>query len=117
MPRREYPRTERLNQLLREIMAEALEHVDDDRIANVTITDVDVDAELSRAIVYFDPLDEEADDDVLEAFAEHEWQLKRAIGQEARIRKTPRLEFHPDLTLRSADRIVSILDGLEIPEE
>ena len=44
------------------MIAEELVRIDDDRLAFVTITAVDVDNELNRAIVYFDSLaDEEAD--------------------------------------------------------
>ena len=54
------PRTVRLGELLREVVAEELERVDDPRLELVSITTVDVDADLNRAIVYFDSLAGEA---------------------------------------------------------
>ena len=67
---RQVPRTARLNELLREIVAEELERIDDERLELVTVTDVDVDADLNRAMVCFDSLAGEAGDaDVLEALA------------------------------------------------
>ncbi len=48
---RDYPRTARLNELLREILAEELERVDDERLTLLTIISVDVDADLRKAIV------------------------------------------------------------------
>ena len=49
-----YPRTARLNESLREVIAEELTRIDDERLDLVTITSIDVDPEMNRAIVYFD---------------------------------------------------------------
>ena len=57
-----YPRSARLNETLREVIAEELVRIDDERLAFVTITAIDVDNELNRAIVYFDSLDGEDGD-------------------------------------------------------
>ena len=50
------PASARLNETLREIIAEELVRIDDERLEFVTITKIDVDNELNRAIVYFDSL-------------------------------------------------------------
>ena len=72
-----YPRTARLNELLREIVAEELERIGDDRLELVAVTSVVVEPDLRRAVVYFDTLaGADADDDVLEA-------LRRAPGPAA----------------------------------
>ena len=50
-------------------MAEELERIDDERLELVSVTAVDVDADLNRAIVYYDSLAGEAGDaEILEAF-------------------------------------------------
>jgi ribosome-binding factor A len=104
------PRTARLNELLREVIAEELERIDDDRLLRVTVTTVDVDADLNRAIVYYDALaGESADDAVLDAFGAHRVRLQAAIGRQVRARKTPVLQFRPDDVIRSAERIDRIL--------
>ena len=51
-----YPRTARLNNSLREVIAEELTRIDDERLSLVTITAIDVDPEMNRAIVFFDSL-------------------------------------------------------------
>ena len=62
-----YPRSARLNETLREVIAEELVRIDDERLALVTITNIDVDNELNRAIVHFDSLQgEEGDASILE---------------------------------------------------
>ena len=108
------PRTARLGQVLREIVAEELERIDDERLEHVHVTAVDVDADLNRAIVYYDSLTGEAGDpDVLEAFAALRVRLQAAVGRQLHARKTPILEFRPDDVLRSAERIDSILRDLD----
>ena len=54
-PRGKGPRTARLGELLREIVAEELERIDDQRLELVSITSVEVDADLNRAIVSTTP--------------------------------------------------------------
>ena len=107
---RDYPRTARLNQLFHEILAEELEKVDDDRLGLVTVMAVQCDADLGQAIVYYDTLGGEDDDeDVLEALAEHRHQLQGAIGRQTRVKRTPTLVFKPDHVARDAARIEDLL--------
>jgi ribosome-binding factor A len=107
---RQAPRTARLNQLLREVVAEELSRIDDERLELVSVTQIDVDADLNRAIVYFDSLAGVTGDPVvLEALSEHRWRLQSAIGRQIHARKTPVLQFEPDDVIRSAERIEEIL--------
>jgi ribosome-binding factor A len=115
---REYPRTARLNQLLQEIIADELERIDDDRLEMVTIMSVEVDADLNRALVYFDSLEGEAGDEpVLAALGELRGRLQAAINAQARMRRTPELVFRPDEVLRGANRVDDILRGIDHPDE
>jgi len=112
---RQYPRTARLNELLREILGEELERLDDDRLELLTITAVDIEGDLRRAVVFYDSLQgEEGDAEVLEALGELRWRLQAAIGRQARIKHTPELSFAPDPAVRAGARIESLL--AEIPE-
>ncbi len=107
------PRTARLNELVREILGEQLERIGDERLEMVSITAVDVDADLNRGIVYFDSLaGADGDEEVLEAFAELRVRLQGALGRQMRARKTPILDFRPDEVLRSAERIDDLLRSL-----
>ena len=105
-----YPRSARLNETLREIIAEELVRIDDERLEFVTVTKIDVDNELNRAIVYYDSLSgEEGDPVTLEALGQHRVRLQAAIARQIRTKKTPILEFRPDDVIRSAERIDEIL--------
>lgn len=105
-----YPREARLNQSLRQVIAEELVALDDEHLDLVTITSIDVDAEMNRAIVFFDSLrGEEADAEILEALARHRVRLQSSVARQIRSKKTPILEFRPDEVIRSAERIERIL--------
>ncbi len=113
-PSRDYPRTARLNSLVREIVAEEIERIDDDRLQAVSVTSVVVDADMSRAAVYFDHGgDEEALSEIEAAFAELRPRLQSAVGRQAKIKRTPELRFEADKVLRSALRIEDVLRGLQ----
>jgi ribosome-binding factor A len=110
---RGYERTDRLGELLREIVAEQFETIDDDRLAMVTITNVDVDRELERARVFYTCLDtNEREPAVIEALAEHRGRIKKAIGAQAHVRRVPQLVFVPDDAIRDAERIEQIIREL-----
>jgi len=109
-----YPRTARLNELLREIIAEQVERLDDDRLQLVAITQVVVDRDLHQAIVYFDTLDTDSDDEVTEALNECRVKLQGAIGRQTRLKRTPHLVFSPDDVERGAERIEGIIRGFDL---
>jgi ribosome-binding factor A len=106
---RDYPRTARLNELLRQIIAESLERIDDDRLQLVTVISVDVDSDLHRALVYVSTLDPSTDDAVLEALAEVRVRVQGAVARQARLKRTPEVVFRIDDVLRSAARIDDLL--------
>src|SRR6056297_4164172 len=107
---RRYPRSARVSTTLQEIGAEELVRIDDERLSFVSVTEIDVDPELNRAIVYFDSLHgEDGDEEILEALAEHRVRLQSAIAKQIRAKKTPILDFCFDQVIRSAERIDDIL--------
>ena len=105
-----YPREARISETVREVVAEELLRIDDDRLAFVSITAIDVDAEMNRGIVYFDSLQgPEGDAGILAAFSHYRKQLQSAIATQVHARRTPVLEFRPDDAIRAAARIDEVL--------
>lgn len=105
-----YPRTARLSESLREVIADELIRIDDERLSLVAITSIDVDPEMNRAIVFYDSLaGEEGDEEIGEALAEHRVRIQASVGRQVRAKKTPILTFRPDVSLRAAERIEEIL--------
>ena len=113
---RGYDRADRLNELLVRILAEEVERIDDDRLGFLTVTAVETDRDLSMARVFVTS-DIDDDDELLEALLELRPRLPRAIGDQARLRRVPPLDFVVDDTVRSADRIEEILRGLAPSDE
>lgn len=108
--RRGFPRSARLGPLLKEIIAEELELIEDPRLELATVMNVRVDNELEKAVVTVAGPAEV--DELLEALAEHSGRLRSAIGSQARLRRLPRLEFVPDTVGHQAQRVEEILRGL-----
>jgi ribosome-binding factor A len=105
-----YPRSARVGETLREIIADELVRIDDERLEFVTVTGIEVDDELNRAHVFFDSLEgEDGDAEIIEALSRHRIRLQAAIASQIRAKKTPILDFRPDVALRSAERIDDIL--------
>ena len=100
------------------MLADELVRIDDERLAFVTVTRIDVDPEMNRAVVYYDSLaGEEGDADILAAFADHRIRLQGSIGRQVRAKKTPILSFRPDDVIRSAERIERILKDNPSPRQ
>jgi ribosome-binding factor A len=106
VPRR-YPRSARVNEVLREILAEELERMSDadDRLGLLTVTAVQCDPDLRHARVLFSSLgDAEA-----ERLEEIRIRLQATISRQVHMRRTPLLSFHPDPAVAAGNRIDDIL--------
>ncbi len=112
-----FERTDRVGELVREIVATELERIDDDRLFPVAVTGVEVDRELVRAVVYYDVLDDEDAAEAEEALEANRHRLQRALASQSRLRRTPTLEFAVDPSIGAANRIDAILEGLGMGDE
>lgn len=107
---REYPRTARVNEVIREIVAEALEGMadEDERLDLVTVTGVKTEPDLRHATVFYSARHEGAP----EALEDHRVKLQSAIGRQARLKRTPQLAFLEDPGVATGWRIEGILREL-----
>ena len=112
--RRGFERGDRLGELLREILADELARIDDDRLAFVTVTGVEVDRDLAYADVYFSTVDLDHDREaaVVEVLGRHRRRLQSAVGRQAHVRRVPNLRFHPDEGMHAGARVEEILRSL-----
>ena len=113
---RKYPRTMRINEVVRESLAEELERLSDPRLEMVTITGVEVAPDLRTANVYFAALDRPLEEvhAALAAAASH---LQSAIGHQVRMKYVPKLVFHPDHGIAQGERVEAILREIHRREE
>ncbi|MDP8992181.1 MAG: 30S ribosome-binding factor RbfA, partial [Actinomycetota bacterium] len=84
---------------------------DDDRLGLLTVTHVEVEADLRRATVLLSSLDEDAE----AALQEHRPRLQAALGRQLRLRRTPQLSFGADPAVESGRQVEEILRGLARP--
>jgi ribosome-binding factor A len=111
-----FPRTARVSELVREILGDELERIDDDRLELVTVTHVSVDPDLRHATVEISSLGE-AEDTALEALAEHRVRLQAAIARQARMKRTPELQFRIDAVIDYGARIERLLAEHPLPDD
>ena len=114
-----YARTARVNEVLRQVLADQLERMEDldDRLGMLTITAVQCDPDLRHATVLLSSLTEEEE----HALAAVRVRLQSAISHEVRLKRTPQLRFAADPAVAAGQRIEDILRGLperppEVPE-
>ena len=112
------PRMRKVNELLREVIAEETAQLKDPRIGFLTITGVDTAPNLRTARVYYSVI---GDDDEHKATAAGlESAAKRfqaAIGSQTRLKYTPVLEFRLDPSIEGGFRIDDLLHSLEEERE
>jgi ribosome-binding factor A len=111
---RDFPRTARLNHLVQEIVAEEIERLDDDRLGFFTVVGVEVEPDMRHAVVWYTTIaDPDGQADLEAALDEHRVRLQGAIGRQARLKRTPALEFRPDMVIGQAERVDDILRDLD----
>ncbi|MEO5678437.1 MAG: ribosome-binding factor A [Acidimicrobiales bacterium] len=107
---RGYKRTDRLNELLREVVAEELERIGDDddrRLRLVTITGVATVADLAVATVYYATLGDEAE--TAAGLESQRHRLQRAVASQVRARRTPILSFRADPGILAGRQVDALL--------
>jgi ribosome-binding factor A len=102
-----FPRALRVNEVLRQIVAEELERLADadERLRLVTVTSVDTAADLRNATVYLNTMSSEQE----EALEERRTQIQRHVGRQVTMKRTPRLRFAADPAVASGARVEEVL--------
>jgi ribosome-binding factor A len=106
-------RMRRVDEAIREVLSEALgsSGLKDPRIGFVTVTDVKTSSDLRQARVYVTVLgDEEKRRQSLAGLQSAHGVLQRRVARQLRMKRTPTLEFHYDLTTDRAMRMEELLD-------
>ncbi len=130
-PPRRYPRMARVNEVVRETIGDELERLSDPRLGLVTVTGVDVTADLRQATVYYsalgradkrgtgvvpelEPEQRVATQAALEAAAPH---VRASLGRQVRLKYTPEITFREDPAIEAGNRIESIIRDLHLGDE
>jgi ribosome-binding factor A len=109
----------RVNALVRRKLTQLLfEESNDPRLTEVTITDVSVNRDTSRAEVYYSIIGTSEDIDEIQGVLENAagW-LRAKLAPTLRLRNVPQLVFVYDPSLAHGDRIDALLHELANEEE
>jgi ribosome-binding factor A len=117
-----------VNEVVREVIAGEIEKLSDPRLGLVTITGVDVSADLRHASVYYSALGQTgrpgggvtvpttstdetraATNDALRSAAPH---VRAALGRQVRMKYVPELVFREDPSIATGERVEEIIRRL-----
>jgi ribosome-binding factor A len=106
-------RMRRVNEAIRETLAEALVDLKDPRIGFVTVTGVETSADLRHARVYVSVLGSERKRErTLAGLASAHGVLQAQLATELRLKRTPQLAFEYDPTVERGVRMSQLIDEL-----
>jgi ribosome-binding factor A len=106
---RPYPRRARVNEVVREVLADEIERLSDPRLGLVTVTAASFNPDLRHATVYYSALTAEHAGEALRAAAPH---LRAALGRQVRLKYLPELHFEEDPAIAAGARVEEILRNL-----
>ncbi len=107
-----FSRMERVNSIVKQVLAEEVEELKDPRLEMVTVTGVEVQPNLRNATVFFSTLDLDQAEEAGKALVASAPRLRRAIGLEVRLKYVPELRFELDAGIATGSRIERLLASL-----
>ncbi|MCZ7533381.1 MAG: 30S ribosome-binding factor RbfA [Acidimicrobiia bacterium] len=113
MARQNSPRMRKVNELVREIVAESVLDLKDPRIGFLTITGAETSPDLRHAIVYYSVLgSDDEKKETADALVSATPRLQREIGSQSKLRYTPKLEFRVDPAIDEGLKINQMVKDL-----
>jgi ribosome-binding factor A len=112
---RQFPRAARVNEVLRQTLAETIERMadTDDRLMLLTVTAVTSDPELRHATVLFASLN----DNAREGLADVRLRLQATLAAQVRLKRTPQLAFAIDPAVATGSRVEEILRDIRVGDD
>ena len=110
---RRYPRTVRINEIVREVLADEVKRLSDPLLGFITVTGAEVSPDLRHATVYysvFGPVEaHEATVAALRSAAPH---MRAVLGSQVRMKYSPELTFTEDPAIQHGERVDQIIREL-----
>lgn len=118
MARQTSQRMRKVNELVREIVAEAVLDLKDPRIGFLTITGAEASPDLRHAVVFYSVLGtDEEKKGTAAALSSATPRLQHAIGSQSKLRYTPKLEFKVDTAIDEGIKISEMLKDLDLESQ
>jgi ribosome-binding factor A len=110
---RRYPRTARINEVVREVLADEVERLSDPRLGFVTVTGAEVSPDLRQATVYYSVFGPaEAHETTVAALRSAAPHLRTELGSQVRMKYLPELTFKEDPAIEQGERVEQIIREL-----
>jgi ribosome-binding factor A len=111
-------RMRRVNESVRQVLAEALPELKDPRIGLVTVTGVDTAPDLRHAVVYVSVLgSEKKRAATLRGLEAAHGVLQSRLARQLRMKRTPQLTFEYDPSVERGVRMSRLIDELAAEDE
>jgi ribosome-binding factor A len=112
VPPRRFPRAARINEVLRQVLADEIQRLvdSDERLTLLTITAVETDRDLRHAKLFFSRLGPVE----IEALEDARVRLQATVARQVRLKWTPLLSFAEDPAIIGGRRIEDILRDLRL---
>ena len=111
-------RLERVGNLLKEVVSEAIRDLKDPRIGFVSITDVKISQDMRHAKIYISILgDDKAKADTIEGLNSAKGFIKREIVPELKLRHIPELSFLLDESIENGVRMSDLIKKARLADQ
>lgn len=119
MTKTTYKRADRVADQIRMEVADILmRKIKDPRVRSVTVTDVELTADLRIAHVFVTTMEkEEAEREVFAGLSKASGFVRAELGRRLTLRYLPEIIFRKDLSGPRGDRVLQLLDGLQTDPE
>lgn len=113
-----YPRANRLSKLILETLADEVKRLKDPRLELLTLTGVEVGADLTLATVFFSTTRSDVSlDECREGLEASAHRLRRSLARQLHIKRIPALRFFPDPAIITGERVDEVLRDLDAGTE
>lgn len=113
----QFPRTDRIKEAIKKNIAIIIKKkIRDPRIVFVTITDVDLTADYSLAIIYYTVLEEDKKLIIKQALDNATGFLRKELGSHLQIYKIPKLKFKYDISIDKNMNLAKLIDQISKKE-
>jgi ribosome-binding factor A len=111
---RKTKRTSRVGETVRDAIVDVFRRdLKDDRLAMVSVTEVEVSPDLHLARVFVSGLKEDETKQIVKELNAQRGRIRHFLGQRIRLRFTPELDFRYDETPARAGRIEQLLSDIK----
>lgn len=114
MSKQPSPRMRKVNELIREVVADEVTRLKDPRLGFITITGAATAPNLRSSTVFYSSFDGEDPQAALEAASAR---LQAALARQARLKYTPVLAFEVDPAIEAGLRMSKLLDEIRSDDE